>query len=182
MSDAAVSISQFPRHLGGVKVNGKLRSQTKKAMVKAIDWLRLDLRDHMRRQLKPQRELSKLLGQDQKPMLERIINSRGKATALNAMIYGPARKIDVYFFWGTGNLVRSPAHTYKLRAKAVKAGLFPEKIMFLPPDVPPFKWSWGKKDTFFHQRVSDVKPSKNTLQRVSTMTLSGILKAWGFDE
>ena len=179
MSDAAVSISQFPRQFGGVKVVGRVKKGIKVVMGRAIPWLREDLRDHLRQTIKPQRELSRLLGQDRDAALVRIVNSRGKATALNSAILDPSRKADRNFFWGVGDLVRSPAHTYKLRAKAVRAGLFPKRIMFLPPNIPPFSCV-GKQ--FFFARAGKAKPRPRTIERVAAETLSGILNAWGFSK
>lgn len=177
------AIQNFGKDLAGYKAMAKVKSKVKEAMVRALPLLKRDAKVWLTTIIQPQRELSRLLGQDRSAIIERVCDGKGKTTATSATIKNPRRKKDIYFFYGVGDLIRSPRHTFALRHKAVKAGLFSEKILHISPFGPPFSC---RNKGFFEQRkgVSRKWPlipiSEKTEDDAAGDICDMVLAAWGF--
>lgn len=168
---AKVPINRFPKDFR--KVNWKT---LRPIMDKSGDKLRRDARTGMS-DLAPPGPLERAFGKDGERVKHRLESAKHRARNTECWLKEPRRKKDRFFVFGATHKIGTAAQCYKLRHKAVKAGLFSKKVLHLPPFVPPF----AVGSTYIQPRRNPYHVSRLTLDEVTEDVLDTILGEWGFD-
>lgn len=108
--------------------------------------------------------------------IQRLLAVKHKAYDNAIWLREPRRKRDRFFVFGAKHHV-TRAMCYKLRAKAVRAGLFPQRVLHMPPSSPPFAIG-----TMFVQRPRNPYLLLDaTVETFAGDVCDEVLRIWGFE-